>query len=85
MGARLRRDIAALGHPLVREVRGAGLLVGVVLGEPVAARVQRAAQDAGFLVNAGGPDVVRPAPALTVPQGQVDALVAALPAVLNAA
>ncbi|MFJ1865087.1 acetylornithine transaminase [Streptomyces sp. NPDC088097] len=85
VGARLRRDIAALGHPLVREVRGAGLLVGVVLGEPVAARVQRAAQDAGFLVNAGGPDVVRPAPALTVPQGQVDALVAALPAVLNAA
>ncbi|MFJ9340524.1 acetylornithine transaminase [Streptomyces sp. NPDC101733] len=85
VGARLRRDIEALGHPLVREVRGAGLLVGVVLGEPVAARVQRAAQDAGFLVNAAGPDVVRLAPALTVPQGQVDALVAALPAVLDAA
>ncbi|MFG2620762.1 acetylornithine transaminase [Streptomyces sp. NPDC048507] len=85
MGERLREGIGALRHPLVREVRGAGLLVGVVLREPVAARVRRAAQDAGFLVNAAGPAVVRLAPALTVPQEQIDALVTALPAVLDAA
>ncbi|MFJ3882558.1 acetylornithine transaminase [Streptomyces sp. NPDC090077] len=85
MGELLRGGVEALRHPLVGEVRGAGLLVGVALREPVAARVQRAAQEAGFLVNAAGPDVVRLAPALNVPQERVEALVAALPAVLDAA
>lgn len=84
VGERLRRGIEALDHPLVREVRGAGLLLGVVLAEPVAARVQRAAQDAGFLVNAAGAGVVRLAPALTLPQERADALVAALPGILDA-
>ncbi|MER5758471.1 acetylornithine transaminase [Streptomyces sp. NPDC002082] len=85
VGERLRRGIEALEHPLVREVRGAGLLLGIALAEPVAARVQRAAQDAGFLVNAAGAGVVRLAPALTLPQERADALVAALPAILDAA
>ena len=31
VGERLRRGIEALGHPLVAEVRGAGLLLGIVL------------------------------------------------------
>ncbi|WP_443059357.1 acetylornithine transaminase [Streptomyces sp. NBC_00435] len=84
VGERLRAGIGALEHPLVREVRGAGLLLGIVLAEPVAARVQRAAQDAGFLVNAAGPGVVRLVPALTLPQEQADALLAAMPAVLDA-
>ncbi|WP_443076300.1 acetylornithine transaminase [Streptomyces sp. SP18ES09] len=85
VGERLRDGVTALRHPLVREVRGAGLLLGVVLAEPVAARVQRAAQDAGFLVNAAGPDVVRLAPALTVPEERAEALTRALPALLDAA
>ncbi|WUH57711.1 acetylornithine transaminase [Streptomyces sp. NBC_00442] len=84
VGDRLRGGVAGLGHPLVREVRGAGLLLGIVLAEPLAARVQRAAQDAGFLVNAAGPAVVRLAPALNVPMERADALVAALPAILDA-
>ncbi|MEU9373472.1 acetylornithine transaminase [Streptomyces sp. NPDC048255] len=84
VGERLRAGIEGLKHPLVREVRGAGLLLGVVLAEPVAARVQRAAQDAGFLVNAAGPATVRLAPALTVTADQADALVGTLPAILDA-
>ncbi|MFE9562899.1 acetylornithine transaminase [Streptomyces sp. NPDC006487] len=84
VGERLRLAIEALEHPLVREVRGAGLLLGIALAEPVAARVQRAAQDAGFLVNAAGAGVVRLAPALTLPQERADALVAALPGILDA-
>lgn len=84
VGERLRLGIEALDHPLVREVRGAGLLLGIALAEPVAARVQRAAQDAGFLVNAAGAGVVRLAPALTLPQERADALVAALPGILDA-
>lgn len=84
VGERLRLGIEALEHPLVREVRGAGLLLGIALAEPVAARVQQAAQDAGFLVNAAGAGVVRLAPALTLPQERADALVAALPGILDA-
>ncbi|WP_175410490.1 acetylornithine transaminase [Streptomyces sp. TRM64462] len=79
----LRRGIEASGHPLVREVRGAGLLLGVALTAPVAARVQRAAQDAGFLVNAAGASTVRLAPALTVTDEEIAALVKELPAVLD--
>ncbi|MCS0599794.1 acetylornithine transaminase [Streptomyces sp. LP11] len=85
LGERLRNGIAALRHPLVREVRGAGLLLGIVLAEPVAARVQQAAQHAGFLLNAAAPDVLRLAPALTLPERQADALVTALPAIFDRA
>lgn len=84
-GERLRSAVEKLAHPLVHHVRGAGLLLGIVLTEPVAPRVQRAAQDAGFLVNAVAPDVVRLAPPLIVGESEVDALVGALPRVLDAA
>ncbi|KOG86939.1 hypothetical protein ADK38_28215, partial [Streptomyces varsoviensis] len=51
-GARLRDGIASIGHPLVDRVRGSGLLLGIVLTEPLAPQVQQAAQEAGLLVNA---------------------------------
>ncbi|MFE9391367.1 acetylornithine transaminase [Streptomyces sp. NPDC006784] len=85
VAARLREGVAGLGHPMVAQVRGAGLLLGIVLTEPVAPRAQQAAQDAGFLVNAVAPDVLRLAPPLIVGEEEVDALVSALPAVLDAA
>ncbi|MGC5365463.1 acetylornithine transaminase [Streptomyces sp. DT24] len=81
-GERLRRGVEGLGHPRVRQVRGAGLLLGVALREPVAPRVQLAARQAGFLVNATGPTTVRLAPALTIGDAEVDALLAALPDIL---
>ncbi|MFI1735520.1 acetylornithine transaminase [Streptomyces acidicola] len=71
-GQRLRDGLAGSGHPLVREVRGAGLLLGVVLEGRHAARVQRAAEDRGVLVNAVAPDVVRLAPPLIVSDREVD-------------
>ncbi|EST39628.1 acetylornithine aminotransferase [Streptomycetaceae bacterium MP113-05] len=85
VGSRLREGIASLGHPLLDHVRGAGLLLGMVLTEPLAHLVQQAAQDAGFLVNAVAPDVVRLAPPLIIGEDDADALVRALPAVLDAA
>ncbi|MGK5630061.1 acetylornithine transaminase [Streptomyces sp. URMC 123] len=84
-GERLRSGIESLAHPLVDHVRGAGLLLGIVLSEPAAPDVQRAAQEAGFLVNACAPDVVRLAPPLIVGDGEVDAFLRTLPAVLDAA
>lgn len=66
-------------------VRGAGLLLGIVLGEPLAPRVQQAAQDAGLLVNAPAPDVIRLTPPLIAGDDEVDAFLRALPGVLEAA
>ncbi|WP_058045219.1 acetylornithine transaminase [Streptomyces roseifaciens] len=84
-GERLRDGIAALGHPLVDRVRGAGLLLGIVLSEPLAPKVQQAAQDAGLLVNAVAPDVVRLAPPLIITEDEVETFLQALPGVLDAA
>jgi acetylornithine aminotransferase len=85
VGARLREGITALGHPLVDHVRGAGLLLGIVLTDSVAPQVQQAAQDAGLLVNAVAPDVVRLAPPLIIGEDTAEAFVRALPGVLDAA
>jgi acetylornithine/N-succinyldiaminopimelate aminotransferase len=85
LGQALRAGIAELGHPLVREVRGLGLWVGVVLAAPVAAAVEAAARDAGYLVNAAAPDVLRLAPPLVVTEAQLRGFVAALPGLLDAA
>lgn len=84
-GEKLRDGIESAGHALVDHVRGAGLLLGIVLTEPLAAQVQQAAQDAGFLVNAPAPDVVRLMPPLNVRDDEVDAFLRALPGVLDQA
>ena len=85
LGDRLARGIEALEHPLVGAVRGVGLWLGVVLSAPVAQAVEQAAREAGFLLNAPAPDVLRLAPPLVVTEGQVDAFLAALPGVLDRA
>ncbi|WP_030783105.1 acetylornithine transaminase [Streptomyces sp. NRRL S-920] len=84
-GDRLRDGIESLGHPLVGHVRGSGLLLGIVLTEPLAPRAQQAAQDAGFLVNAPAPDVVRLMPPLNVRGDEVDAFLRALSGILDKA
>ncbi|MFI8964346.1 acetylornithine transaminase [Streptomyces sp. NPDC053493] len=85
LGEKLRDGIEGLGHPLVSHVRGSGLLLGIVLTESLAPQVQQAAQDAGFLVNAPAPDVVRLMPALIIGDAEVDAFLRALPGVLDEA
>ncbi|MFD8383699.1 acetylornithine transaminase [Streptomyces sp. NPDC059679] len=84
-GERLRDGIESLDHPLISHVRGSGLLLGIVLAESLAPQVQQAAQDAGLLVNAVAPDVVRLAPPLVVGDEEVDAFLRALPGALDAA
>ena len=85
LGARLADGISALHHPLVHEVRGVGLWLGIVLTAPVAAAAEAAARAAGFLINAPAAGVLRLAPPLVVTAEQIDAFVRALPAILDAA
>ncbi len=85
LGDALAQAITDLQHDLVDHVRGVGLWRGIVLTAPLAIAVERSAREAGFLVNAPAPDVLRLAPPLVVTQAQLDAFVAALPGVLDAA
>ncbi len=85
VGAHLATAVTGLAHPLVAEVRGRGLLRGIVLTAPVAAAVSDAALDAGFIINAPRPDVLRIAPPLITTAAQVNTFVAALPGLLDSA
>ena len=85
LGKNLGHAIEELNHPLVQRVRGRGLLQGVVLTEAKAKAVETAARDAGFLVNAAAPDLVRLAPPLIITEAQIDTFVTALPGVLDTA
>jgi acetylornithine/N-succinyldiaminopimelate aminotransferase len=85
LGKSVRHGIERLGHPLIDHVRGRGLLWGVVLTAPRAKDAEAAARNAGFLVNAAAPDVIRLAPPLIITESQIDSFIAALPGILDAA
>ena len=68
-GAQFRAGLAPVEG--VAEVRGAGLLLGIVLADPFAKAVEAAARDAGVLVNAAAPDVIRMAPPLNITPDEV--------------
>jgi acetylornithine aminotransferase len=55
------------------------------LTAPHGKAVETAARDAGFLVNAAAPEVIRLAPPLVVTEAQAQSLIAALPAILDTA
>ena len=76
-GAYLRQQLSDLDSPHVREVRGAGLLVGVDLDIP-AAGVIAAARARGLLVINAGETTLRIAPPLIVTPAHIDAAVAIL-------
>jgi acetylornithine aminotransferase len=83
LGKTLAHGIEELDHPLVDYVRGRGLLRGVVLRAPRGKAVESAAREAGFLVNAAAPDVIRLAPPLIITEAQVDSFLTALPGILD--
>ena len=85
VGKSIAGGIDDLEHPLVSHVRGAGLLLGIVLNRPVSATVEAEARAAGFLINAPAPDVIRLAPPLIITEEQGRDFVNALPGILDSA
>ena len=83
VGNHLVDSVAALSHPMISGVRGAGLLRAIELSAHVSAVVADRALAAGFIVNAPTPDVLRLTPPLIVTTAQIDSFVAALPALLT--
>ena len=70
-GDQLRAAIASIGSPLVREVRGNGLLIGLGLAQPVAAQIAADALEAGLIVNAPNDSSIRLAPPLIVGDDEI--------------
>lgn len=70
-GEQLRALIADLAHPLIAEVRGRGLLIGVGLTEPVAKDLARAALANGLIINAPNERSIRIAPPLIVADAEL--------------
>ena len=70
-GDQLRAIIRDLDCPLVVELRGAGLLIGVGLNEPVAEAVAAASLANGLIVNAPNASSIRIAPPLIVGDAEI--------------
>ena len=68
-GAHLIQELALI--PGVKEVRGAGLLLGIELESLKASDVSDAMRNAGVLVNAANATTIRIAPALIVSDAQI--------------
>jgi acetylornithine aminotransferase len=69
-GAHLMQELALI--PGVKEVRGAGLLLGIELVSLKASDVSDAMRAAGILVNAANATTIRIAPALIVSDAQIN-------------
>lgn len=80
-GAYLRERLRGLASPLVVEVRGEGLLVGVELNTAVAP-ILAAARQRGLLVINAGDTILRIAPPLIITREDIDEAVAILGACL---
>jgi acetylornithine aminotransferase len=69
-GAYLVQELALI--PGVKEVRGAGLLLGIELDSSKASDIATAMRNAGVLVNAANETTIRIAPALIVTDAQIN-------------
>jgi len=68
----LAEGLVARSHGLASHVRGRGLLLAVVLHDPPAADLERAARSAGIIVNAVAANAIRLAPPLTITDADID-------------
>jgi acetylornithine aminotransferase len=69
--------------PGIKEVRGAGLLIGIELERLKASEIAAALRDAGVLVNAANPTTIRIAPALIVTDAQINKFISIFKKVIS--
>ena len=83
VGAYLQESIKALESPLIKEVRGMGLLIGVEFSEPIAKNVQAKLFEQKYLCGAVGDNILRLAPPLILTKTDADAFVSVLAGILK--
>ena len=81
LGAYLLEQLQHIESPLIREVRGLGLMVGIELKQKVAPYLQALAEQ-GVLALPAGLTVIRLLPPLVITRTQLDQVLAALAQVL---
>jgi acetylornithine aminotransferase len=69
--------------PGVREIRGAGLLIGIALEKENSTQVAQQLQAKGILVNAANPNTIRIAPALTISKKEITRFIEIFKEVMN--
>jgi acetylornithine/N-succinyldiaminopimelate aminotransferase len=69
-------------HATIREIRGKGLLLGVLLDQP-GAPVVKACMERGYLINCVQENILRLAPPLIVSREEIDGLIGCLDEVLQ--
>jgi len=83
VGNYLKESLLALDSPLIKEVRGRGLMLGVELAVEAAQVIQAGYAHGLIMVNAGA-NVLRLVPPLIFEQEHVDELIDSLDAILSA-
>jgi acetylornithine/LysW-gamma-L-lysine aminotransferase len=81
MGAYLQAELAKIKSPLIREVRGLGLIAGIEIKQKVAPYLNQLAER-GVLALPAGMTVIRLLPPLVISQAQLDTVIKALNEVL---
>jgi acetylornithine aminotransferase len=84
-GEQLRAAILGLGSPLVGEVTGRGLLLGIHLTQPIAKDLATRAFAAGLIINAAADDRLRLAPPLIIGDAEIDDFLRLIGPILNGA
>lgn len=82
MGAYFQERLSEINSPLIREVRGLGLLIGVDMRVRVTPILQSLMEQGFLVLNAGG-TVLRFLPPLTVTSSEIDRVVLALTQILQ--
>jgi len=85
MGAYLQSGLVALGETsgLISDVRGAGLMVGVSLAQPLAAEIASAALTRGIVLNNIGTNILRFLPPLVCGKPEIDTLLSIMSDIIN--
>jgi acetylornithine/LysW-gamma-L-lysine aminotransferase len=83
LGARMMAGFEAIESPLIREVRGLGLMVAIELKQPAAAYLAQLAEKGVLALNAGS-TVMRFLPPLVIEAEDVDAVIERVAEVLPA-
>ncbi|MDA8425731.1 MAG: aspartate aminotransferase family protein [Treponema sp.] len=71
-GARLMGAVRSWKHPIVKEVRGKGLMIGIAVNVKPD-RIKELCLERGLLVLTAGEDAVRLLPPLVIPDSDIDA------------
>ncbi|WP_010205230.1 acetylornithine transaminase [Salinibacterium sp. PAMC 21357] len=82
-GAELRTALARIDSPLIVELRGRGLLIGIGLAEPVAQQIVAVALEHGLIINAPDKSTVRLAPPLIIGDDEIAEFIETFSTVLN--